>query len=129
MERFRVSVGSAHRKLRKNQRDDSVRFPPSNSGPHARRSTEPRLLGENGVLETAKLFPRLHTELLNKRLPRSPVGLEGIRLAAGTVEDEHELGVVALAERRERYELLELSDKLGRPPQGNLRVDPPLLGE
>jgi hypothetical protein len=128
LERFRVSVGSAPSELRENQRDDSARLHPSDAGPR-RWFTEPRLLGENGALESAKGLPGLDYELLNEHLAGTPVGLEGVRLAAGAIKREHELAVEALAEGRLRYEPLELSDELGRPPQGNLGVDPPLLGQ
>ena len=65
-------------------------------------------MGEDRALQFLQLGPGLETELAVEELSALPVGLEGLRLAAGAVEREHQEPAQPLAMRMladQRFEL------------------------
>ena len=65
-------------------------------GRRARR-VECDVLIEHGPLEVLELTARFEPELLDQHAPGVGVGLERLRLAAGTVERQHQLRARPLA--------------------------------
>ena len=72
---------------------------------------------QNRPLEPTKRRRRLDTELVDERLPRPAIDLQGLGLAARPIEGEHQLSVEVLAERVRGDEPLELSDEFHVPAE------------
>ena len=92
------------------------------------RDLERRLLAEDGCLQALKRPARGEAELLVEGLAGLPVDLEGVSLAPGAVEGEHELSAQALTQRVVSDQGLELPDQVGRLAQGEVRLDALLDG-
>ena len=75
-------------------------------------------------LETLELRPRLDPELVDEAAARGLVGVEGLGLAAGSVEREHQLPAEGLAQRMLAHERLQLADDVAVAPQLQVGVDP-----
>ena len=84
------------------------------------------VLDEDPLLELAEVGPGLEAQLVRERRSCVPVDGERIRLAARTIEREHELTSDALAVRMPADELLELSDELRMAAECEIGVDPVL---
>ena len=72
------------------------------------RAVERGVMGEDRALQVLQLDSRLETQLTVEKLSAFPVGLEGLRLAAGAVEREHQEPAQPLAKRvfaDKRFEL------------------------
>ena len=67
---------------------------------------------------------RLQAELFQQQLPDLAVGLQGVGLAAGAVQGEHELAAEPLAQRLVGDQALELADQLGPGAEGQVGLDP-----
>ena len=87
------------------------------------RRVEARVLGEDLLLESAQLGPGLDPDLLDQRLARLAVGIEGLGLAPGAIEGEHALGVKALAQWLLGDQSLEPNDRILMAPGRQLGVD------
>ena len=81
-----------------------------------------RLLAEDRGVHAAQERTRLQAQLLDEELAALAVRLERLRLAAGAVEGEHELGAQPLAERMRADERLELADYLRVSSDRKLRL-------
>ena len=92
------------------------------------RDLERRLLAEDGCLQALKLTARGQAELLVEGLTGLPIDLEGVSLAPGAVEGEHELSAQALPQRVVSDQGLELPDKVDLLAQGEVRIDALLDG-
>ena len=68
-------------------------------GPDGRRRQQRPVLSEDRRLQALRLRSGLNAELVGQHRPKPPVGLERVRLAAVSVQREHELGPPALAQR------------------------------
>ena len=88
------------------------------------RGPRPRFLPEDRLLELPQVRRRLDPELVYEQAPSLTVGREGLRLAAGAVEREHELAAEALAERVVGDERLEVTDDVRMAAQRELGLDP-----
>ena len=102
---------------------------PSGLGSSSLR-TGPRLelgiLLEDRAFQSLKRRARLQPELLPERPARSPVGLQRLGLAAGTVERPHQLPPETLSQGVAIDERLELWDELGMPTEREVGFDPVL---
>ena len=99
------------RKVCDQARDPAAERPRRGGGLlRCRRSA--RLLTQDRLLELAKILRRLDPQLVDEHASGLPVGSEGLRLAAGAVEGEHELPPQALAQRMLGHERLELADEV-----------------
>ncbi len=85
-------------------------------------SVQRGVLREDRALELAQLLARLDAELLDERRARIAVRRERLRLPAGAVQREHQLGARPLAQRVGLDERLELPYPLGVVAQGELRL-------
>ena len=95
-------------------------------GPRGGGRRHRRVLLENGALEPLQLGARLDAELVHERLARPRELGQGVRLAAGAVEREHQLRPRPLAQRLRLDESLQLGDHLGVPAELEIEVDPVL---
>ena len=75
-------------------------------------------------MHAAQERARLEAQLLDEELAALAVGLERLRLPAGAVEGEHELGAQPLAQRMRADERLELADDLRVRADRELRLGP-----
>ena len=89
-----------------------------------RDEIERRVLSQDRLLEVAKGPSGIEAEVFAKPSAAVLIGPERFRLAAGSVEREHELGSEPLAERMLGHERLELADELGVAAQLEVGVDP-----
>ena len=69
-------------------------------------------MGEDRALQVLQLDSRLETQLAVEELSALPVRLEGLRLAAGAVESEHEEPAQPLAKGVLADKRLELGHEL-----------------
>ncbi len=74
---------------------------------------EPRVLGEDRLLEVTQCLARLDPELLDEHTARLTECLERLRLPPAAVEREHQLTPQPLTEGVPRDQRLELADELG----------------
>jgi hypothetical protein len=82
-------------------------------GPRRRgcpRALEPQsgVVAQDRLLEPLELGRGIDSEILDERLPRLPIRLQGVRLAACAIQGQHQLAARALAKRvcgDERFEL------------------------
>ena len=81
-------------------------------------------MAEDRALELAQSRARLQSELLVEHLPRVPVGLERIGLAAAAVEGEDEVAAQPLAERIARDQAGQLRDQLAVSPELEIGLEP-----
>ena len=88
------------------------------------RGVQLGIVAEDGALEPPQLLAGLEAELVGELAPHSAVGLQRLRLAAGTVEREHELGPQALAQRVRGDQRLELADEVCVASACKVGVDP-----
>ena len=96
------------------EREQDPAAPPLAQGGHrawARRGLEGRILVEDRLLELLELGAGLEPELLVEGAAGIPVTLEGLGLAAGTVEGEHQLTAQPLACRMLCDQDVELTDQ------------------
>ena len=82
------------------------------------------VLAQDRGLELAELGAGVDAELLDERLARAAVGGERVRLPAGPVEREHQLGARPLAQGLRIDERLELRDELRVTAECEVGVDP-----
>src|SRR5438067_2015940 len=83
-----------------------------------------RLRPEDRGMHAAQKRARLEPQLLDEQLASLAVGLERLRLPAGAVEGEHQLGPQPLAQRMGADEPLELGDELRVRADRELRLRP-----
>ncbi len=69
-------------------------------------------MGEDRTLQLLQLRPGLETEVAVQQLPPLLVGLEGLRLAAGTVQRKHQKPTQPLAMRVLSNQDFQLGDEL-----------------
>ena len=81
------------------------------------------ILLQDRRLELPQPPARLDPELLDQRATRSSVRIQGLGLAPGPVEGEHELLAGALAKRLRGDERLKLADELGMSPAVEVGLD------
>ncbi len=99
------------------------------------REVEPGVRREDGVLELSQPDVGFHTELVEHESSGVAVDVEGLRLAPGAVEAQHELAAQPLTERELLYEAEEFTDDHSVPAEGEFELDvllgdgDPLLGE
>ncbi len=98
-------------------------------GGGALRSTERRVVAQNGPLELLQRAPRLDAELLDQRRAQGAEGLERLRLAAASVEGEHLQPAQALPERVRGHQRVDLPQHGGVVAGGQLRLHAALDGE
>ena len=84
---------------------------------------ESGIMTQDRLLEPPQLLARLEAKLIRELAAGRAVGLEGLRLPAGAIEREHQLGAQALPQRVLRHERLQLADELGMPPGGEIGFD------
>src|SRR5690349_9516400 len=88
-----------------------------------RRTVEPRLLAQDGVVQAPQLGTRLETHLVEQDLPGLPERRQGVRLPATAVQREHPPDVEPFAERMLADQVVELADRLFVAPLRQQRVD------
>lgn len=88
------------------------------------RDAERRVLNEDGALELLHLERGLEPELVVEELPRAPVDVKALGLAAAAVEGEHQLRPEALTVRVVGDQRLELGDEAEVSGERELGVDP-----
>jgi hypothetical protein len=102
--------------------DESRRRGVGSLGAVARRGRiERRILAQDRSLEIAERTARLDTELVEGATCLL-VRLEGLRLAAGAVEGEHELVAKALAQRVRGDQAFELADQVSVAAERELGI-------
>ena len=94
------------------------------SGCRRRNDIEGGILPENRLLELHDHPARLQAELVHQHAPGVLVGLQGLGLAPGAVQGEHQLPAQSLAQRMAGDEGLELGDDLTLTPEREIRLDP-----
>ena len=70
------------------------------------RATEGLVLAQDRLLERPELRARLQPELLGQQSPRDAVGLECVRLTAGSVQRQHQLCAQPLVQRMQCHQRL-----------------------
>ena len=75
-------------------------------------------------MKLAKAAPGLDAQLLDQHGARSPEGLEGLGLATGAIEAQHQLAVELLAQRMLPHEPFQFADHVRMTTRGELGVDP-----
>ena len=80
-------------------------------------------MGEDRVLQVPQLDSRLETQLAVEELSAFPVGLEGLRLAAGAVEREHQEPAQPFAKGVLADKRFELGHQLRRLSAGEVGLD------
>ena len=78
---------------------------------------------EDSPLKLLQLPPRLQAELVDESIACSPENVEGVGLASGPVQGEHQVAAQALPERLLCHEPLELGHELGAPTAHEFRLD------
>ena len=104
-------------------RQDGDGLPPFLDGRKNDWQVERRILAEDRLLELAQRHARLEAEIVQERPACVLVGLEGVGLAAGAIERQHELPAQPLVERVVVDERLELADHVAVSAEFELRVD------
>jgi hypothetical protein len=84
---------------------------------------DPRVVGEDRLVQVVQLSARLDPELLDEDLPRVTVRLQRVGLAAASIQREHPLRVQSLTPRALGGELLELADQFGVAPRSKVGID------
>ncbi len=84
---------------------------------------QPRVLGEDPLLELPQRRPRVEAELLHQRPPVLLERPKRVGLPARPVEGEHEQGPDPLAQRVLARQGLDLGDEVSRPPAAQLGVE------
>ena len=83
-------------------------------------------MAQDGLLELAELRPRLEAQLVEQDASRILVCLQRVRLAAHTVEREHQLATQTLSHRVLGHESLELADDLVVAAEAEISFEPAL---
>ena len=83
-----------------------------------------QVLSEDRPLELPKRPTRLEPQLVDEAIAGGVVSLEGVGLAAGSVQSEHELTLEALAQRMLADQRLELAHQPRVLARRQIRVDP-----
>ena len=78
---------------------------------------------EDSPLKLLQLPPRLQPELVDESIACSPKHVEGVGLASGPVQREHQVAAQALPERLLCHEPLELGHELCPPTAHEFRLD------
>jgi len=81
---------------------------------------------EDRGFERSQVQAGLEAELVHKMSSRPPIDLERCRLSARAVERDHQLSTQSLPITVLLDQRLELSDEVGMPPLGQIRLDPRL---
>ncbi len=125
-ERLRVEGRSRARSDLQLGAEHRHRLAGGHGGGDRRRRGRPqgRVVAEDGPLQLAQGWGRLQAELLQQQLPDLAVGLQGVGLAAGAVQGEHQLAAEPLAQRLLGDQALELADQLGPGAEGQVGLDP-----
>ena len=74
-------------------------------------------------MQLLQIAARLDSELVDERAPRVLVDAEGLRLASGAIQGEHEMGAQTLPGRMAIDKSLNLADDLGVAAGLEVRVD------
>ena len=93
----------------------------------ARRKIERLVVAQDRLLQLLELRAGLDSELVDERQPRSPVGLERVRLTAGAVESQHQVRAQRLPVRMLLDERLERRHERGVVAERQLYEDHVLL--
>ena len=110
-------------------RRDGLSGPLLRTGPclgRGRRKVERGVLPEHPGLEVLQVRGRLQPELLVEPLPVALMHGEGIGLARGPVQGEHQLGMWSLAQRVRRDDRLQSGDRRVSTAEKERRLDPVL---
>ena len=101
---------------------DQRRRRPGKARPRtARARRERRLLAQDRRLQLPQLRRRLDPELAAEQPPGVAVDAEGVGLASGAIQRQHQLRAQPLSQRVGRDERLELADELGVAPEREAR--------
>ena len=81
-------------------------------------------MAQDRLLEPLQGLAGLDSQLVDQVVPSLLVGVEGVRLAVGTVEGEHLLSAEPLPERMLANEHLELAEQVLVTTLGEIAIDP-----
>jgi len=87
---------------------------------------ERRIVGEDRVLQRPQLRPRVETEFVDEDSARILEGPEGVGLAAGAVQGEHQEPVEPFTQRMVRAQRRQLGDQFCMFAELQVGVDPVL---